>query len=1800
MRVIEPLRISLAGSSWLKIPRMTAYGYDALGRQTKVTEADGAIGTSRTTTRGYDASDNLVWEATPRAYDYVPTPPRVSGADVPTLIPSSLATVTLNTYDVLNRKTSTTAAANASIRELGDAPPVTSWTYDAVGRVVRQVSPADASDSRSRLAVQFNYDSLDQVTHQTEGRWRVAANPSKGTFENIRQSTFAYDGFGNLTREVHGYALSAAAGTQRLQQTDYAYDALGRVRVTEELIDASTARQTLSQYDASGNLTLSTVRKKGDESFDGNRATKYEYDRLGRVSVVTQAWAANQDQVKGNLGHSSPVTTYKYDAQNRLIEATDPRGVKTTSEYDELGRKILEIQGSDQGAAQTAGFVPLYQTYFYDEADRLTWVRTYDLWVVNAEGNDAKFGSVWTEFDYDSLDRKTREIDGEGTSSERHTITTYDAADNALTVTTGYSPTASITAVDGSEVAYSRPVTTGYSYDALGRVRQVLVEAGLSTRPWTSFEYDASGNVTATESGIWTGFADDPFATRTRYEYDSLERVVQTIEGAVASPARDDSQTRRAVKFYDSLDSVTSLVQLGNPRVEYTYDGLGRVTKQTVVGPPVVDTVTDKLLPGSLYTAYQWNVFGEVTEQTDQTGAGATVTSQYDLLGRMKSQVKKGGWENLAYKYDESGNLLKVIDTIYPLFFPLNDGEPQGGAETGVTRVNTTQSAFDAFNRPISQTDTYGNVTQYMYDPLGRVEAIWAPDGKIRWFGYDAVGRRVAEYWNTGTATQAPATGQLISSATAIVTYSDAADRVTYSFQATTNLITTNVPSQPNRFVFAKPTGAEWEVVPYTWTEFGYDAVGRLETESTEGVTLTYGRDAAGRLISVSDGKGGGQKTTYDLGGRVTGLSVFDGKGKGTYFTYDYRGGTDYREDYVKTITGRTTDSKSGTQAVRADITYDALGREKSRIWTVMTGKYPGQKYESVALSYDAVGNVKTESRSGTATIEPALWWPTVDARYTYDKLNQVTKQENLRNGKWVPVSESRYDAAGNVPYASKDEAQKTGNRVTQQGDYKLSYDKQPQGTTGTAGNITTISYQPQSSGTSLLSGTLTQLAATNWTLEYDSRNRLVSAVRRIGTDQASVVERVNYVYDTFDRLVARSVTTNPDNAAIGTNATHYLYADGQPYADADSAGTITVRYLFGPGGQPLARLVAGAAAPDFYLTDRQNSVLQLVDSSANTLKRLKYSGLGAERVGPAASDRFELGGRVYDGVSQLSLLGGRWYAPGVGRYLTESGWGVGLNPYPVPNTPNEQDRGWWVDLDKGSPLDKEWWTRRGSSWAFAPIDQFMMRGNKYLRNAIFEEPGTAIYSFYNSLFLGGPSTVDELFNGPRKRSRQEQMAYDFGDIVGTGSSLGFGYGLLGLPSRAQKMYSASRGLGNLWRGYRAYETGRAVEGYSNWSLNNPGDPFALNARYAKWTRVLGAGLKAYGGARALAGPMGYAMGFLRIPVVAQVGIGGGLITWEVSKTLDQAALAEQNGKPWEASDWAYGFAGLIGGIFGGLPRGSQLAFKRGYASGWNRGSQLIPYANAAAQGLVHAGGLAAAQATFGVASLFGKSVSLTTAAHLLNTVTFLRGVSGAIYRGAGMLDHGLARAPLAFVATLYPGMVRILAPGNVAARGQPFAFGHGTRAIRAELLIQDAALASGHVHYHSLVDHVEYNPLAGSPYFWVDPITGVRTIVIDAGTFGKMRAGQQISGTHEYIHAQQWAAHLTAHGGNLATAHPTFFIPRTTLNYAIREVLTEREALLRVTAHTPGGLTPQQVGHSTRYMEFWQRRLVALGHPRV
>jgi hypothetical protein len=141
-------------------------------------------------------------------------------------------------------------------------------------------------------------------------------------------------------------------------------------------------------------------------------------------------------------------------------------------------------------------------------------------------------------------------------------------------------------------------------------------------------------------------------------------------------------------------------------------------------------------------------------------------------------------------------------------------------------------------------------------------------------------------------------------------------------------------------------------------------------------------------------------------------------------------------------------------------------------------------------------------------------------------------------------------------------------------------------------------------------------------------------------------------------------------------------------------------------------------------------------------------------------------------------------------------------------------------------------------------------------------------------------------------------------------------------------------------------------------------------------------------------------------------------------------------------------------------------------------------------------------------------------------------------------------------------------------------------RSKRLEALVAEAAKASGIANVYDFVDQVTYT----TSYSHFDVVGGVRVLAIGKSVFRRVKAGQLMEVAHELVHAQQWAKTLKRFGGNYNAAYFAFFTlkPFASRGYAFDEIVAERLARMRVQRYM-GGLSSQQIGVSTRYINEWR-----------
>ena len=1113
---------------------------------------------------------------------------------------------------------------------------------------------------------------------------------------------------------------------------------------------------------------------------------------------MTEAWAAPGEEtaVGKDLGHPSPVTVREYDADGNLVAVTDPRMMTSRFEYDLLGRKTFARLA--EPIQLPPGYVPPETRWEYDAADRKT--AEIQLQLPHPDGGRR---DVRTAYVYDPLDRTVRVIEAVGTPSERHTVTDYDAADHPLRVTENLSPNATRTTVDGKVVPYSNPTVAGYQYDPLGRTRRVDGAMGLlepeieakygHTRPWTDFQYDPSGRVTVVRTNVSNSTAGDRVAV-THNTYDDLFRLTDTVEGAELGG--NAAEARKTGVRYDSADNVTWFRDGSGLVTRSEYDLLGHKTK-TGSGTEMSAAAGGALL-GGLYTTYAYDAFGDAVLEDPPVGKTKT---EYDLLGRAKVVWSANGggdkyWQKTEYTYDRAGNRLAVREVVYPSWYePGTDGKPVvvGPVET-VIRTTTTSTQYDPLGRVTATTDPYGKSTGYDYDQAGRVVKVVDRNGRIRYFAHDELGRTVREYWATGWAVE-----------NIIVSYPDAAGGVVYTFEGMTATVNEFDPVTGPRPVAVPGT---WAVNPDTWTTQSFDALGRLASSSApHGGTLAYAYDAAGQLIAVADPQGGRQTAQRDLAGRVRRQTLVTPEGKGAYFYFSYKMPGYDTTDLLRGEVGRSGPTQTSPAVVELSVWHNSQNRERLRVWRELT---TNKNRERLELRYQDQGLVEWDFRTGTA---PGFGFGDISATYTYDGQGQgqIVSRWTMVDSKLpgTTVSTPR-DAAGSLPYASEAVARTgTGYRPPVLGDYYAGYDGE--------GNLTSYVWKPQPN--------TAVPDASKWKLEYDHRNRLVAVTIGYydlvaGNSSWRELTRVDYKYDTLDRLIETRVTEKSTRTARDeygrdtlrtqgeVTVTRHVYVGNTPYADLTGADQYALRYLFGPSGQPLAR--ADAGGPLFYLTDRQNSVLQIVNPAGQTVKRIRYEGTRVGQRGsadPAFHDRLELGGNRSDFRTGLIYVGGHWLDGENGRFVTEGGGGLGLNPYPVAGNS-------WVNR---RPADDD----EPGFWA-GPIE---WAGRLYLRNEGFRKGFDRFSAALH--FVGG--VTDSLtgltslvakaggYDGSY-RTQADATAWGWGSgigtVVGIGGTLVAGFRAFSAVARTGRAAQAAMAAGNTARAEKLMQMGSTARTY--------------------------------------------------------------------------------------------------------------------------------------------------------------------------------------------------------------------------------------------------------------------------------------------------------------------------------------------------------------------------------------------------
>jgi RHS repeat-associated protein len=157
-----------------------------------------------------------------------------------------------------------------------------------------------------------------------------------------------------------------------------------------------------------------------------------------------------------------------------------------------------------------------------------------------------------------------------------------------------------------------------------------------------------------------------------------------------------------------------------------------------------------------------------------------------------------------------------------------------------------------------------------------------------------------------------------------------------------------------------------------------------------------------------------------------------------------------------------------------------------------------------------------------------------------------------------------------------------------------------------------------------------------------------------------TILKEERFTYDVFDRRIG--VWVDADGAGSGVAVqTWTLYDGANPYADFNSAGSLTRRYLSSGAIDAIFARYDGTNA-DWYLPDRLGSVRQIARVNGTILNTLTYDSYGniLTESNPSNGDRFAFAGMERSSIGGPSYQWHRYYFSNSGVWASEDPLGFG------------------------------------------------------------------------------------------------------------------------------------------------------------------------------------------------------------------------------------------------------------------------------------------------------------------------------------------------------------------------------------------------------------------------------------------------------------------------------------------------------------------------------------------------------------
>ncbi|VWC74097.1 RHS repeat-associated core domain-containing protein [Burkholderia contaminans] len=751
------------------------------------------------------------------------------------------------------------------------------FRHDVRGRIVG-VTHHDAQGEYIGTLANYEYDdendligATDRYGNRREYRYRHHL-VTRYTDRTGRGVNLEWNGDGPKAKCFREYADDGSDEVRLAWHPDFRMvsvtDALGNV--------------THHYYDSKG-YSFRVIHPDGSEEWmyrDANDKLVQYIHRDGTVERME--YDARGNFVRHQRTDGS-VVEMAYDQKDQLVRVTDPLGHPWLREYDDAGNMVAEV---DPLGHKTE--------YAYDERGLLTRIK-------DAKGGvkALKYDDVGQLISYTDCSGKTSQwaYDAQGRLSEAKdaeggvTAYRYGANGQLIEIVSPAGREQLSYDAEGRLLTHIDPLNrnTRYGYDASGRINIRTDALGQSL----SYRYDRLGRI--------VGLTDQNHANYT-FRYDVAGRLIEEIDF-------DGKATRYS---YDEASSRLESVDEAGQVMTMSHDRGGRLDGRSV-GEEAERFAYDPL--GRLIEAS--NRYSRVQRFFDPVGNLVREHHAYDLFGASRSFV----WH---HQYDEIGNRIRTVrpdghavdwltygsghvhglmldgkelvqierDDLHretlrtlPSKIDQHTAYDRAGrlAQRTVQRANAPaplaerRYRYDAAGQLVQIEDNRRGLTDYRYDPVGRLLESIGPAGKER-FAFDPASNiidparveapRAESRPSPVRATESTLPAE-VPKVLGNLLKQYAGEH--FAYDARGNLVHRRSPAGEQRYewnAFNRMTAATVdEVARRSESRYYYDALGRRIAKEVNGERTVFGWD--GDTLAYESGEQGSTHYLYEAGSFV-------------------------------------------------------------------------------------------------------------------------------------------------------------------------------------------------------------------------------------------------------------------------------------------------------------------------------------------------------------------------------------------------------------------------------------------------------------------------------------------------------------------------------------------------------------------------------------------------------------------------------------------------------------------------------------------------------------------------------------------------------------------------------------------------------------------------------------------------------------------------------------------------------------------------------------------------------------------